>query len=110
MQHIFENTGGRHPLAGLPFQAIYDALENEVALGNVNAVVDGPFKLYNYSRDCMYGRKWNFWNICARGLVLDTVRRQIACYTMPKSFNWMECQYLPEGPFVATSKEDRLTL
>ena len=100
-----------HPAIRVPFGQLYDALREEVALGNLQAQRgSGPhagLEIYSYTRQCYYGKLWNPTTTLARGLVLAPSEQRIVALPFVKFFNYGEGGFaLPDAPFEATVKMD----
>lgn len=76
-----------HPARTLPFDELLVGLEAAEARGLVRRDTDGPLALFNYTKACQVNRSWDRWTTLARGLVVDTVARQVVATPFAKFFN-----------------------
>src|SRR5687768_9980461 len=93
------------PIDTLPFT--WDDLDAEIEAGYVSrrAHPDDPaLRIYNYTAAAQYERRWNKVTEACRGLIIKNSRVQARPFA--KFFNMGEVTTLPEGPFIATEKED----
>ncbi len=95
-----------HPARKIPFDELYNKLQEAVSFGQVyeHVGVEG-LRLYCYSDATVYERKWNDVTIMARGLILDVDKKEVVATPFPKFFNVGECQtsidiesYDPQNP------------
>ena len=89
----------------LPFT--WDELEAEIAAGNVSVRPhpdDKALRIYNYTAQAQYARTWNKVTEACRGLIIKNSK--VKARPFAKFFNLGEVTTLPDGPFIATEKED----
>jgi len=97
-----------HPAKQIPFQELYDGLEQECLNRNVFKKMNRNLIIYSYSSSCAYEKKWNIYTLCARGLILDVANKKIVALPFPKFFNYSELEnfILPNEPFECFDKID----
>lgn len=99
----------QHFAVAIPFDDLYEGLNQEVEKGMVNRVINntGELELFSYTIECQFGGHWNKYNLLARGLVLCPKQKRVVALTYPKFFNYGECSpYIPNEPFLITGKMD----
>jgi RNA ligase len=100
-----------HPARQYSFRTLFDALQTEIAAGNVYERI-GPngLRLYCYTNRCVYERAWNATNQLARGLILDVQNQQVVATPFPKFFNLGEHaaagRVIPDEEFEVFEKLD----
>lgn len=88
----------KHPARKLQYDSLYALLQEQVSLGHIKQQAD-PLRgiaLYCYTDQTVYERLWNPITMMTRGLILDTVNKQVVATPFPKFFNYEEVESLPE--------------
>lgn len=83
----------KHPATRYAFDELRALLMERVERGLVKQVVapyNSDLELYCYTQRAVIDREWDEVTRIARGLVLDTARKQIAALPFPKFFNYGE--------------------
>jgi len=83
----------KHPATRYAFDELRALLVERVERGLVKQVVapyNSDLELYCYTQRAVIDREWDEVTRIARGLVLDTARKQIAALPFPKFFNYGE--------------------
>lgn len=96
-----------HPAKCTDYDSLYNNLCAEVKLGNITEKPNGDLRVYHYSNNCQYDKKWTKWSLMARGLTLDVKNRTIVATPFPKFFNYGEMTTeLPNESFEVFEKLD----
>ena len=96
-----------HPAFSLSYKDLYEGLMTRVAEGYINCKEQGSLKLFNYSPQTTFEKKWDLFTKSARGLVLNTSLEKVECIGFPKFFNHGENpDDLRDLPFTITTKCD----
>lgn len=98
-----------HPARQIDYDQLLADLTYEVEAGNVTEQLgDAGLRLYCYTNQCAYDKKWNDVNIMARGLILDTLAKEVIATPFPKFFNASEhgLNKVPELPYEICEKLD----
>lgn len=73
-------------------QTLVRAGETEWAqYGDVRAVYHEGLVLFNYTQQCQYAGRWNWFEQQSRGLILNATTGEIVARPFPKFFNLGEC-------------------
>lgn len=98
---------------GLTNQQLFDAIQVEVAAGNVRENQEGDLILYKYTETCAHERLWNKINRLCRGVIFDVSGESpvLIANPFPKFFNLGEAKEtmyanLPDEPFEVFEKLD----
>lgn len=86
-----------HPAHRISYDELYGQLQEAVQRGEVKEQLhrDGDLRLYCYTDETVYDRKWNCTTMLARGLILDVAAKNIAATPFTKFFNYGEIEGLP---------------
>lgn len=84
-----------HPARRVPFDVLYDNLVVECERGNVGRKIEAltGLHLFTYTQPCVYDKRWNEWNMLARGLILHPESRTVVATPFPKFFNYGEMDH-----------------
>jgi RNA ligase len=101
----------QHPASAIPFEELYTALLEEVKQQNVTRIrgvgEQEGLEIFDYTQSCQFDKKWNKYNLLARGLLLCPAEKRVVGHTFQKFFNYGEhASDLPDLPFRATFKMD----
>ena len=97
----------KHLARTLTFDVLYSRLQEEIDAKRVNEIKLKDLSLFTYTKQCVYDRLWNKYNMIARGLILDVVNKKVVATPFPKFFNYGEEKVaLPNKPFEAYEKYD----
>lgn len=101
----------QHPASAIPFEELYAALLEEVKQQNVTRIrgvgEQEGLEIFDYTQSCQFDKKWNKYNLLARGLLLCPAEKRVVGHTFQKFFNYGEhASDLPDLPFRATFKMD----
>lgn len=97
----------RHPARQIPFDDLWDRLQQSKAAGLVREQQQGSLSLFCYTESCVYDRGWDDTTLMARGLIVDRERRELVATPFPKFFNLGENNgVLPDLPFETFEKVD----
>jgi RNA ligase len=97
-----------HPARTIPFAQLWHGLQRAKAEGLVQEVVsvDG-LRLYTYTRNCIYEKRWDEISMLARGLILHPESQRVIATPYPKFFNAGERpEPIPSLPFETFEKLD----
>lgn len=74
---------------GLPARQLFEAAQREgwVASRTLRATDGRVLRLYNYTKECQYQRRWNEVTLIARGLIIDDQTNQVEALPLEKFFN-----------------------
>lgn len=79
-----------HPARLLPFDRLWEGLEQEHRAGFLSKKEHGDLVLYNYNQGCVFKNHWTEFTLVARGLVLVPAEKRVAALPFPKFFNYGE--------------------
>lgn len=76
-------------------------------LGEVNVRLNpsGTLAIFNYSEECTYHRRWNWFERVSRGLILDVQTGEVVARPFDKFFTWWELEEKPTGLPVEVSEK-----
>jgi len=100
---------GIHPARTIPFDSLYDALQNEIQKGAIIKTIDptGKLELYSYTADTKFNASWNVYSLISRGLILCPGEKKVVATPFPAFANFSEMgYYVPPCGFSATNKMD----
>ncbi|NJL70706.1 MAG: hypothetical protein HC888_03400 [Candidatus Competibacteraceae bacterium] len=103
---------GKHPSRLMPFDDLYNGLMARVQADRqtINVQYDGLNRraLFNYSKECQFGRNWDEFTMIARGLILDLHTKAVVATPFLKFFNYAEDDivWVPSTKFTAYEKLD----
>lgn len=98
----------KHPARVMTYEELEYALMKAISAREVYEHVgtDG-LRLYCYTEETVYERKWNPISLISRGLILDVERRQVVATPFPKFFNVGEAApTIPDLKFETFDKID----
>jgi RNA ligase len=73
--------------------------------GEVFTNIDGDLTIFNYTKECQYNRRWNFFERISRGLILNNKTGEIVARPFDKFFNWMEMGEKANGYIVNVTEK-----
>jgi RNA ligase len=95
-----------HSARLMDYDELVAGLNEAIDAGMVFVRHSGDLSIYCYTPNCVYDRNWTPITLLARGLVLDTVKKQVAATPFPKFFNIGERDSIPDLPFETMDKLD----
>lgn len=73
---------------GLPSRAAFDRAERDGWIASRTLQTsNGLWRIYNYSKECQYRRRWDEVTLIARGLIVDDATGEVVALPLPKFFN-----------------------
>ncbi len=96
-----------HPARKFSFDDLYTGLQYAKQEGLVYEQKKDNLRLYCYSEETVYERKWMELTVIARGIILDIEEKKIIATPFPKFFNHGEVYTnIPDLPFEIYEKLD----
>lgn len=97
----------RHPAYDIPFDTLYQQLQQAMTEGLIKEIGRDELRLYCYTHECVYSSAWSDITKMARGLILDIEAKAVVATPFIKFFNLHEVeQSLPDLPFDVFEKLD----